>query len=154
MKLDELRRSLAAIETEKMENTRLPPGVKRPCRNRHTGERGITYMKGTGRYRAFAHRPFYHFVGTFPDLDLAVAARDQSEMLNLRRLYEVAPELEDEDTQDAVQIKRLNKSAFTIVYVVSGGTVSNNCGSYDQCLSWLRNTRRKLRVTLSSEYKD
>lgn len=145
MKLDELLRSQRAIDAEKMEYTRLPAGVKRPCRNKHTAERGITYMKGTGRFRAFAHRPFYHFVGTFPDLGLAVAARDQAEMLGMRRLCEVVPELDDDDAQDAVQIKRVNRSLFTVVYIVDGGALSAECDSFDACLLWLRNSRHQIR---------
>lgn len=145
MKLEELLRSQRAIEAEKMEYTRLPAGAKRPCRNKHTAERGITYMKGTGRFRAFAHRPFYHFVGTFPDLGLAVAARDQAELLGMRRLCDVVPELDDDDSQDAVQIKRVNRSLFTVAYVVDGGVMSGECDSFDGCLEWLRSSRQKIR---------
>jgi hypothetical protein len=145
MKLDELLRSQRAIDTEKMEYTRLPAGAKRPCRNRHTAERGITYMKGTGRYRAFAHRPFYHFVGTYPDLGLAVSARDQAELLGMRRLHEAVPELLNEDAQDAVQIKRVNRNQFSVVYVVSGGAMSTDCESFDDCLTWLRDCRQQIR---------
>lgn len=141
MKLNELLRSMAAIATERQENARQPKGVKRPCRNRHTGERGITYLKGTGRYRAFAHRPFYRFVGTFPTVDLAVAARDQAELLTMRRLYEIAPELEDEDCQDAVQIKRHNRLLFSVVYVINGGAVNAECETFEDCLAWLKDSR-------------
>lgn len=142
MNINECMRSLRAISDERTEYRKPVPGEQRRCRNRFTNERGITYLKTVSKYRVFAHRPFYCFVGTYHDLTLAVQARDHAEAINLAKLYAVAPELEDIETQDAVQIKRHNRTLYSIVYVVDGGTFAADCASYDECLSWLANTRQ------------
>lgn len=121
---------------------------ERVSRNRHTKQRGITYVKATDRFRTFAHRPFYQYVGTFQDLDVAVQARDAYEAQALQMLYQVIPEMAPGARNPRkIDIQMQRKSAKTVYVEFRIASTLQSDGvfcEYSDILRWLRTLRLKI----------
>lgn len=113
-------------------------------RNRFTNERGITYIRSTRRYRTFAHAPYYFYVGTFQELDVAVQARDAAEAQSLQLLYHALPEAKPgADNPKGIAIRMQKLGSKTILVNLTSGRRKWDASftDYDQVLQWLKKIR-------------
>ncbi len=110
---------------------------ERICRNRNTGERGITYIASKDRYRTFAHYPYYQYVGNFRHLETAVQARDAYEAQAKQRIEKAIPRVKTGAVVVTMK-RRTNSKAVDIVVKSDNRVVMATFCQYDDVMEWLR----------------
>lgn len=152
MDLDHILRNRAAVEADaRTWLANIDPKAPKKSRNRNTGERGISYVRSTNRYRTFAHKPVYMYVGTFKELSVAVKARNAAEAINMQRLYEAVPEAalrsrKANPRRIGVRIHRRNHKCIDATFFADGHEVTKPQGfpDFDAALNWLQDRRQAL----------
>lgn len=144
--LDFILRQRAAVEKDIASYHNPPRNAKgeRVSRNRFTNERGITYIRSTERFRTFAHHPYYFYVGTFQDLDVAVEARNSAEAQALQLLYKVMPEVApgaDNPKGIVVRMQKRGTKVIAVEVITESQRWEALYCDYNDVLNWLRRLR-------------
>lgn len=145
--LEWILKQRAAVDAEiaSYQSARKDENGNRISRNKHTAQRGITYIAATNRFRTFAHYPFYQYVGTFADLGVAVQARDAYEAQARKRLEQAVPELADEaKNQSGIGVamrRRINSKVVDVAFYSPHYVAMARFIDYEDILRWLARQR-------------
>lgn len=147
--IDNLLKRRAVVEKDiaSYQGTPRDENGDRVSRNRFTGQRGITYIKSTERFRTFAHHPYYFYVGTFQDLAVAVQARDAAEAQAVQLLHKVMPELVDGAHNPkglTVRMQKRGTKAIAVEMIVGETRYDAVFCDYNDILQWLAKQRAYL----------
>lgn len=152
MDINHILRNRAAVEADaRTWLANRDPNAPKQSRNRNTGERGISYVRSTNRYRTFAHKPVYMYVGTFKELSVAVKARNAAEAINMQRLAEAVPEAhlrshKANPRRISVKLHRRNHKCIDATFRADGWELTHPRGfpDFDSALYWLQEMRQRL----------